>query len=138
MADGDTEDLTPTTGPAPTQGQAVTTLQDVVLTVTTISNIHSPIIRITKDKLELRATKYFNLMMRRFGWVAPLTVFVPLVIASTSSTFGDFLFLKADRVKDLFFLGTLISLAWLVVAIIRAFRSAKVTDFLAACSRTED
>jgi hypothetical protein len=113
------------------------TLQGTTLVSASIQNIRSPIITITRDKLELRATSFLKRMRAREGWIAPLGAAIPILLALVTTTFNDVI-LKKDQWQLVFIVGLVGTFIWLVVAAVRAFGGSNMADFLASVMHVDE
>lgn len=83
------------------------------------SNVKSDLIEITEDKLEVILLKHLRSCDTRWSWIAPLSVFLSLLLAIITTTFVDSLQLKADTWHAIFILLCAASGGWLLVSLIR-------------------
>ncbi|MGK0271051.1 MAG: hypothetical protein ACI88H_001704 [Cocleimonas sp.] len=82
------------------------------------SNVQSDLIEITEDKLENILIKHLKRMGTRKGWLAPLGLFISVVLANVSSSFTDKFGISASTWEALFMLASFGSGVWLLVSII--------------------
>ena len=81
-----------------------------------ISNVKSDLIEITHDKLENILLKHLQHLKYRKEWVAPLSIFITLLITIITVTFND-LILKPEVWKALFIFFMIGALFWLLNSI---------------------
>ena len=81
------------------------------------SNIKSDLIEITHDKLENILLKHLHRLKYRRELVAPLSIFITLLITVQTVTFNDF-GLKAEMWKSIFIFCAFLTLIWLIYSII--------------------
>lgn len=96
------------------------------------SNVKSDLIEITEDKLENILLKHLSKLEIRKGWVAPLGVFVSVLLATLSATFNDKFGIIAATWEAIFLLVVAVSAVWLVVSLVRMVANWKQSsiDFL--------
>lgn len=82
------------------------------------SNIKSDLIEITEDKLENILLKHLKKMGTRRGWLAPLGLFISVVLANVSATFNEKFGVSASTWEAVFILALIASGIWLVVSIV--------------------
>lgn len=82
------------------------------------SNIKSDFIEITHDKLENILLKHLHHLKYRREWVAPLSIFITLLITILTVTFNDFFGLKAEEWKSIFIICAFLTFIWLIYSII--------------------
>lgn len=98
----------------------------------TYLNTLQEVIVITKDRAELCLMRHMGKLDRRRGWIAPLTLFVPVLAALLTTDFRASFGLDASTWRALFIVVAVSSAAWLVVAGWQAFRSkVTIADLLA-------
>ena len=81
------------------------------------SNVKSDLIEITHDKLENILLKHLHRLKYRREWVAPLSIFITLLVAILTVTFNDF-GLKAEEWKFIFILCGIIAFCWFIYSIL--------------------
>ncbi len=81
------------------------------------SNIKSDLIEITHDKLENILLKHLHRLKYRRELVAPLSIFITLLITVQTVTFNDF-GLKAEMWKSIFIFCAFLTFIWLIYSII--------------------
>ena len=81
------------------------------------SNIKSDFIEITHDKLENILLKHLHRLKYRREWVAPLSIFITLLVTILTVTFNDF-GLKAEEWKSIFIICAFLTFIWLIYSII--------------------
>ena len=69
--------------------------------------------------LENILLKYVSLLTIRTAWIAPLSIFLAILIAKLTATFSDTFGIKASVWEALFILLAVVSFVWLVVDIVR-------------------
>ena len=68
-------------------------------------------------------------MEKKREWIAPLGIFITLVVVLSTTTFQDAYF-SADTWKAIFVISTLLSLGWLLISGWCAFNSPTVDDIV--------
>lgn len=97
---------------------------DAVYRITSVE-----VITITADKLRLFIEDHLKRVEKRGSWIAPLGIFVAVVLTLLTSDFKD-MGLSAATWEAAFVLVAIISLIWLVRSIVAALRSEKVEDII--------
>ena len=91
-----------------------------------ISNVKSDLIEITHDKLENILLKHLNCLKYRREWIAPLSIFITLLITLCTVTFNDF-GLKAEVWKSIFIVCGFITFIWFIYNIYQLIKNWKST-----------
>jgi len=96
------------------------------------SNVKSDLIEITEDKLENILLKHLKKMGTRKGWLAPLGLFISVVLANVSATFTEKFGIGASTWEAVFVLAAIGSGVWLFASLIAMWLNWKesTTDFL--------
>ena len=96
------------------------------------SNVKSDLIEITEDKLENILIKHIKRMGTRKGWLAPLGLFISVVLANVSATFSAKFGISANTWEAVFILAAVGSGIWLLVSLFAMWLNWKesTTDFL--------
>ncbi len=82
-------------------------------------NVDQKLICITEDKARLCFHHYLGRVQARQGWVAPAGILIAVTLALVTADFKNALGLSGETWKAAFVLVALLSLAWLVVSIVR-------------------
>ncbi|MCI0612012.1 hypothetical protein L0244_03395 [bacterium] len=90
-------------------------------------NVHQVIITITEDKAYRCINEHKNLLEQEKAWIAPLGIFLTLVLALITSDFRQALFLNADVWKAAFLISAAVTLIWLIRTVPAIFRKRKTT-----------
>jgi hypothetical protein len=123
---------TPATTPASAEiGQQL--IQNLLVT----SNLGQHIIMTTEDKIRLTINDHLRHMEQRNGWIAPLGILIPIIAAFVTADFKDSI-LTAPQWHAIFVVFGLLSVGWLVYAVIRALSAPSVQDFIEALSLKKD
>ena len=104
------------------------------------SNVKSDLIEITEDKLENILIKHIKRMGTRKGWLAPLGLFISVVLANVSATFSDKFGISASTWEAIFILAAIVSGIWLLVSLIAMWinRKESTTEFLICQIKASD
>jgi len=86
-----------------------------------ITNVKSDLIEITEVKLENILLKNLNKLEIRKSWIAPLSVFIAVLLAKLTTTFKTAFGINASVWEALFLLIIVISFIWLIVVAIKIF-----------------
>src|SRR5437879_3117997 len=101
--------------------------QDMLLT----SNVSQHVFQITEDKVRLAVLQHLERIEQRKAWHVPASLLVPLVAAFVAADFKDHL-LKADQWFALFLFASLLTGAWLIRDVIRAYQAPSIEQFIEA------
>jgi hypothetical protein len=80
-------------------------------------NLGQDIIITTSDKIRLTLGEVLEKMNKRKEWIAPLGIFLSLLLAICTTTFKEAYGVEADQWFAFFFVGTIISFVWLLWAL---------------------
>ena len=94
------------------------------------SNIDQEVVEITTDKLKLILTQYVQLLGSNKEWQAPLGIFITILVVFCTSTFQDFLTVKAHVWNALFILLAGGSFIWLIKSLVQIKKSMTVDDLM--------
>jgi len=99
------------------------------------SNVKSDLIEITEDKLENILLKHLKKMGTRNAWLAPLGLFVSVVLANVSATFNEKFGIPASTWEAVFILAAIASGVWFTVNLVLMIVNWKEssTDYLISC-----
>lgn len=92
-------------------------------------NLGQDAIVTTEDKVRLVLMTHLERLEQRKAWIAPAGVFIAILIAFVTADFKDFL-LKAAVWEAVFLVAGVLSLCWLVLAVVRAFKTPTVQDIV--------
>lgn len=90
-------------------------------------NLDQDAIVITEDKLRLCLMTHLGRLEQRRGWIAPLGIFVTILITLATTKFQYFVF-EAAVWKAIFVIGAIASFLWLVRAAVIALRAPNIDD----------
>jgi hypothetical protein len=91
------------------------------------TNLDQDVIQITEDKLRLILNQHLDQIEQKQAWIAPLGVFLTIVLTLTTASFKD-AFLSASVWDAIFIVSAILSIAWLIKTSYRAFNSPSVDD----------
>jgi len=111
---------------APNGGKLV----DEQIPVTKIyDNRSSEVIKITVDKLRLIHVEYLRDMEKKKNWIAPLGILLTLIITFVTTDFKKAVF-QASTWQAFFIMAIVLTIGWLVVALVQAARSKTVDGLI--------
>lgn len=102
-------------------------VQDTVEVTNVHSNLNQEVIKITSDKLKLILKDYLTLMERKKEWLAPLGIFVTIMVVLTTTNFQKAYF-SADTWQAIFVISAILSGGWLIKSGWQAIKSPSVDD----------
>jgi hypothetical protein len=92
-------------------------------------NLEQKIIVTNEDKVRLCLSEHLKKMQKKGGWIAPLGILIPIVLALIASNFKDF-GLNATVWQAIFVIAGIAAFVWLVYSLVRARVSASVEDVI--------
>jgi len=95
------------------------------------TNIASEIVQITTDKLEIILKDYLDSIGRKSSWHTPLALVVSLILSFSTTEFKAALGISAPTWCAVFFMATVLSAIWLVIAWWGCSRAMTVEELLA-------
>lgn len=102
-------------------------VQETVEVTDVHSNLNQEVIKITTDKLKLILKDYLWQLEKKREWIAPLGIFITIVVVLSTTKFQDAYF-SPDTWKAIFIISALLSGGWLVKSLWTAFNSPSVDD----------
>ncbi len=100
----------------------------------TVTNVHlntsQEVIITTEDKVQLCLTNHLKRMEKKRDWIAPLGIFLTIVITFFTTSFKSVGSFSVDTVKALFVISGVLSFAWLFKSVITAWKSEKIEDIV--------
>jgi len=103
-------------------------------TVVNVDQIHNntsqEVIHITSDKLKLALMGHLHCLAKRNAWHVPLSLFASAVVVFFTSSFKDFLGVKADQLQVGFFIFAVGCLIWLLKAIYESRKSMSIEELI--------
>jgi len=102
-----------------------------------LTSLPQDVIATTEDKLRLTLIDNLKKMEKKKGWLTPLGLVISLTLTLMMSGFKDW-GLTMDTWRAIFIIGDIASAAWLVYAVIEAFRSVKIDDVVAELKKQSD
>ncbi len=82
------------------------------------SNVKSDLIEITEDKLENILLKHIRKIGTRKAWLAPLGLFISIILANISATFTEKFGIPSSIWEAIFFIGAIASGIWLIASFV--------------------
>ncbi len=92
-------------------------------------NLAQDVIVTTADKVKLCLSEHLGRMEKKRAWMTPLAALVTIVITFVTATFKDWV-LSAAVWCAVFLIAGVISLFWLLYAILQAIKSTKIEDIV--------
>jgi len=93
-------------------------------------NLNQDVIVTTEDKLRLCLQNYIKSLIKKEGWIAPLTLCIMFLLVFASSNFHDNFIFSADTWKAIFIICVIVSALWSLKAIYCAITTRKPLDNL--------
>lgn len=92
-------------------------------------NVDPHFLIITENKLRLALAERVKNMEKRRSWIAPLGIFLALLLTLLTANFKD-LYFRSSTWQAVFIIGAFISFLWLVFAIFQSCKSKSPEDLL--------
>ena len=92
-------------------------------------NVTQEVIVTTEDKIRLCLSEHLGKMEKKKGWIAPLGIFLTILLTIATSTFTDMIF-KAETWQAVFIISGIIAFIWLVYSVKDALQSKKLEDII--------
>jgi len=92
-------------------------------------NVSQNVIVITEDKLRLHLSSGAKRMERKNVWIAPLGIFLAIMLAFVTADFEDF-FLKAATWQAVFVIAAVSSFIWFLWTIFQHTKSETIDDLI--------
>ncbi len=93
-------------------------------------NTQSNIIRITDDKLKVILLDNKESLIKNNDFIAPLTLFISLILTFCTTDFNNFLTITASTWKALYLFFTLSSAIWLLVELRKRKKSITIDELI--------
>lgn len=106
-----------------------TLLSNLVQQSKTYLNTGQNFIGTTEDKIRLCLATHIDAVSKKKGWITPLTWSLTIILVFITSEFHDFV-LSKDAWQAVFAIGLIISVIWLVKAVIDARRVSTSIDLI--------
>ncbi|HTY55766.1 MAG TPA: hypothetical protein VMB26_11220 [Candidatus Binataceae bacterium] len=98
-------------------------------------NLAQDAIVITEDKVKLCLLEHLAKLESRREWVAPAGILITLLVTFPTTTFNDFIF-KAATWQAGFIIAAILTAAWFIRSLVKAWRTPTVDDVVAVMKRT--
>jgi len=102
------------------------------------SNLKSDLIEITEDKLENILLKHMTKIENSKCWLAPLSLFVSLLMTLLSSNFIKTFGLSKYTWEAVFMVGLLMSFIWLIKSLIYLYKNKNNCSILILINKIKD
>ena len=86
------------------------------------------LIIISADKIRLAYSEQIKLMQVKGSWVAPIGLFLTLLLSLLTAEFSDSFGIEKAVWKAFFLLGCLLTFLWAVISVYRSFSSTPIED----------
>ena len=100
-------------------------------------NMAQEFIIINIDKLKLIIRNHADAIERKNSWIAPLGVFLTLVLSILTTDFKDW-FLKANVWSAIFIIAAILSFGWLIRESIAAYKATSIEDLVKKIKNQSD
>ena len=97
-------------------------------------DLSQQVVQITVDKLTLMLHQHAGSIEQRKSWVAPLGIFLTVLVVLVTTEFKDVLW-PADTWNAVFIIVLSLSGAWLVRSAYQAYQSIKIDDLVEKIKR---
>lgn len=92
-------------------------------------NVSQEVIVTTEDKIRLCLSRHLNRMEKKSGWIAPLGVFITIIITLVTTSFNKVIF-EPLTWEAIFIISGIITSGWLIYSIIQALKSKRIEDVI--------
>jgi len=92
-------------------------------------NLSQEVVQITVDKLRLILHIHSDSIERKKGWVAPLSLFLMILVVLLTSKFKDVIWPSATWTA-IFVIGLGLNFIWLIITSIKSYRSESIDDLV--------
>ncbi|WP_333014570.1 hypothetical protein [Vibrio vulnificus] len=93
-------------------------------------NLDHTLIKISEEKLRLVLNKYESSVKNRYGWLAPLGIFLTVVTAIITTDFKDALAISKYTWEAIYYLCAFASLVYSLVSFVKFCQKSISTDTL--------
>ena len=115
-------------GQAPARGGISIQLDNELFGAAVHKNVAQDIIVITEDKLKLRLIEQQNVWAQQRDWITPGSLFLAMLGTLWTNNFKAFLGIPANVWMALYIVLAVGSGVWLVIALLRAYKSRGKAD----------
>ena len=98
-------------------------------------NLDQEFILTTEDKVLICLTQHLSRMERKKGWIAPLGIFLTILIVFQTTTFQSF-FVSAETWEAIFIISGVISFSWLIYAYWQSRVSTSINEVVDHIKKT--
>lgn len=98
-------------------------------------NLDQEFILTTEDKVLICLTQHLSRMERKKGWIAPLGIFLTILIVFQTTTFQSF-FVSAETWEAIFIISGVISSGWLIYAYWQSRVSTSINEVVDHIKKT--
>ncbi|MBL4886327.1 MAG: hypothetical protein JKY95_17575 [Planctomycetaceae bacterium] len=102
--------------------------KDMIQTSVLHLNVSQEVIITTEDKVRLCMTEHANQLIARQNWIAPLSLFVTILVVLLTADFSDRLIFPKATWHAVFVLGAILAFVWAVQTIYRAINATTSID----------
>jgi len=93
------------------------------------SSLGEIIIISTEDKIELCLMKHLGDLENKSGWITPFGLLLTVILTFLTTNFKEW-YLSKEAWQAVFLIAGAIFLGWLIIAVIKAWRTKSVKDIL--------
>ncbi len=99
-------------------------------------DLSQQVVKITVDKLSLILHRHASSIEERKGWVAPLGIFLTLLVVLLTTNFKNVIW-SSDTWAALFIFSAGLSFIWLIRSLWRSYKSERIEDLVEKIKRQE-
>jgi hypothetical protein len=92
-------------------------------------NVSQELVITTEDKIKLCLSNYLKRMENRRAWIAPLGIFLTIIIALSTTTFQNYL-LDAATWRAIFIISGIVSFVWFIRTVNESSQAATIEDII--------
>ena len=99
-------------------------------------DLSQEVVKITVDKLSLILHKHSASIGQRKGWIAPLGIFLTILVVLLTSTFNKVIW-SGDTWTAIFVIGGILTFIWLIRSLWRSYKSESIDNLIEKIKRQE-
>lgn len=93
-------------------------------------NVAQNIITITEDRLRLHLIGNLKKMERKNAWIAPLGIFLAIMLSFITTDFKDIVGLKAATWQAVFIIAAILAFIWLIYSVVQLTKTETIDELI--------